>query len=170
MRRFFRVLVEYAWLAGFLILALPAFAKMGAQQGRAPVMPGAATNNAVKLDPSLPWVSEYAPPFIYEIWWREIAKCEGLPFPVERARQVQYFQVNAPDFIPGDVDAIVYAVTYEQGQTFVAYPYIWNKALVKHEFLHLLLMWAGDPKWYEHNPHFYDRCGVASVGVPEPNQ
>lgn len=165
-----RALNKFAWFVGSLLFMLSVAAKLGAQQGRPPVMHGARTKNTEKLDPTLPWMSEYRAPFIYEVWWREIAACEGLPLPIEKVRRVQYFQVNAPDFIPDEVDAIVYAVTFDEGQSFIAYPYIWNKALIGHEALHLLRLWAGDPKWYDHNPRFYDRCGIRAMGVPEPNQ
>lgn len=157
---------------GYVLLALVmpcAENTLLSQQGAPPVMKSARTWNTVKLDLTLPWVSEYRPPFIYQVWWAELAGCEGLPLPMDSVRKVQYFQVNGPDFIPDDEQSIDFAVTYDVGQTFVAEPYIWNRALIKHEALHLLLMWAGDPKWFHHDPQFFDRCGVVSSGVPPEN-
>lgn len=143
-----------------------------AQQGHPPIMHDFASQNDKKLDPTLPWMSEYHQPFIYQVWWNEIAQCEGLPLDPERARHVQFFQVNATDFIPEGVPAIVYAVTFGRvydGQTYVAYPFIWNKQLIEHEMLHLLRAWNGDPQWDNHDPQFYARCNLKSAGEPEPN-
>lgn len=166
-------LKDFAWFLGFCILVLPAFAKLGAQQGHPPAMRTFASQNDEKLDPTIPWISEYQQPFIYQVWWAEIAQCEGLPLDPERARRVQFFQVNAPDFIPENVPAIVYAVTYGEaydGQTYVAYPYLWNKQLISHEMIHLLRKLAGDPNWMDHDPRYYGRCRMMSSGTPEPNQ
>lgn len=163
---------EFAWFVGFCILVLPAFAKLGAQQGHPPVMKTFASQNDEKLNPNIPWMSEYRQPFIYQVWWAEIAQCEGLPLNPEQARRVQFFQVNAPDFIPEGVNAIVYAVTFGEvydGQTYVAYPFIWNKQLIEHEMLHLLRAWNGDPEWENHDPRFYARCNLKSAGEPAPN-
>lgn len=166
-----RVLREYAEMFAFGVCVLPAITKTcEAQQGRPPFMQTFQTRNEAKLDPSLPWMSEYRPPFIYQVWWREIADCEGLKIPPDSLKQVQYFQVNAPSFVPEDVPYVVYAVTYENGQTFVAEPYIWNESLVKHEFLHTLLRWAGDPLWYEHDPKRFMSCGLRIAGEPPDNQ
>jgi len=83
-------------------------------RANSPLVKSVQTDNEVKLNPSLGWISEYHAPVIYQLWWREIADCEGLPLPLDSLRKVQYFQVNGPDFIPEGIDAIVYAVTFER--------------------------------------------------------
>lgn len=160
----------FAWFLGFCVLVLPSLAKLGAQQSPKPVVSNVATSNSKKLDPTLPWMSEYHAPFVYQLWWGEIAACEGLPLPLDKELAVQYYQVNGPDFIPDDLEIVVYAVTYDVDQTYVAYPYIWNKALVTHEAVHLLRLWAGDPRWWDHDPRFYGKCNLRSIGPPPPNQ
>lgn len=157
----------------FAVFILPLVDKaLLGQQGRPMFMDRARTRYDYKVDPTLPWISEYRQPVIYQIWWQEIAACEGLPLDVRNVDHVQFFQVNAPDFIPKDMDAIVYAVTFgEQEQVYIANPYIWNRAIVEHEALHLIRKWAGDPYWYDHSPQFYgERCRVPSSGTPPPNQ
>ncbi len=156
----------FARFIGSLIFFLAIAAQMGAQQGKPMVMKDASTSTYEKLDPTLPWISEYHAPVIYHIWWSEIARCEGLPVPWDKVAKVQYFQVNAPDFVPEDVPVVVLAVTYEEGQTFVAYPHIWNKTLIQHEAVHFLRLWAGDPNWTDHNPRYYERCGIVAAGTP----
>lgn len=155
---------------GQVLFFLAVASSMEAQQGHPMAIGSVRTEFDDKINPELPWVSEYAQPFIYQLWWSEIAQCEGLPLPVEKTRKVQFFQVNAPDFIPQDVDAVVYAVTYGQsydGQTYVAYPYLWNRLLIEHEMLHQLLMWWGDPLWFDHGPRF-ETCGLHTYGPPTP--
>lgn len=163
-------LASFLKWAVFAFVFLPILDKhLGAQQGRPPLVTSVQTDNEIKLDPKLGWISEYHAPFIYQLWWRQIADCEGLPLPADSLKKVQYFQVNEPDFIPDGVDAIVYAVTFEADQTFIAYPYIWNESLVKHEALHLLLRWKGDPNWYLHDPVRFSSCGLRIAGQPPPN-
>lgn len=167
-----RRLALLAGLIGFTILLSIPTPSYG-QQGHLPVMLGASTRNTDKVDPSLPWISEYKPPAIYYLWIQQLASCEGLPFDLERIRKVQYFQVNAPLFIPDGVDAVVYAVTFAEafdGQTYIGLTWVWNRALVSHEALHVLLKLAGDPRWYEHDPARFEKCGLHIYGPPEPNQ
>jgi hypothetical protein len=167
-----RALVEKAFLFAWAVIGLLAVTCKVArgQQGPPPVMTSFRTQSTVKLDPSLGWMTEYSQPFIYELWWAEIAACEGLPLDWAKVRRVQFFQVNAPKFVPVDIEAVVLAITYDSDQVFIANPYIWNRSLVSHEMLHLLLKWAGDPTWYFHNPDRYARCGLRASGEPPPNQ
>lgn len=161
-----------------------------AQQGKPPTMHEFRVERPVKVDPSLDWLSEYRQPFIYQLWWQEIAACEGLPVPWEKVRRVQFFQVNAPSFLPKDVGAVVYAITYGDSrpdsirarvptpplgrfdsQVYIANTLIWNRAIVEHEALHLLRMWAGDPFWYDHSDVYYGaRCRVPASGEPPVDQ
>lgn len=165
-----RVASFFKW-AFFAVFLLPAISKtMLGQQGAKPVLTEVRTQNPYPLDPTLPWISEYKQPFIYQAWWFEIAACQHLPLDQVKAARVQFFQVNAPDFIPKDVDAIVLAITYDIGQVYVANPLIWNKALVQHEQTHLLLKWAGDPNWFRHDPRRFTACGLMIGGPPPPNQ
>ena len=163
---------EFLRWVGFLVLILPAITSRVAkgQQGPPPAMRSFETSTNVKLDPSLAWMSEYSQPFIYELWWAEIAACQGLSLDWEKVRKVQFFQVNAKHFVPDVTPASVLAITFGEGQIFVAYPYIWNRSLIEHEMLHLLLKLAGDPNWYLHNPWRYWRCGLVPSGEPPPNR
>src|SRR5438270_399200 len=55
-------------------------------------------NDSVKADASLPWVSEYEPPAVYEDWWKEIAACEHLPHPGQLTRAIRWVEVNSVTF------------------------------------------------------------------------
>lgn len=169
MRRLWDCTCELAQKAIIALFLIFCFARAGhCQQGPPPVLTDVFTEFETKLNPSLDWISEYKAPPIYMQWWSELANCEGLPLPADSLRKVQYFQVNAPTFIPNGVDAIVYGVTYENDQTYVGYSWIWNRSLITHEALHLLLKWSGDPNWYDHGPRF-EQCGLRTYGPPPPN-
>lgn len=143
---------------------------MEGQQGHPPVIVRDPSVTA-RVDSTMPVESEYTAPAIYYVWVAEVAACEGLPFPLDKFRKVQWFQVNADVFsIPkiGVVYGASFATAYN-GQVFVVNRYMWNRELVRHEAMHLLLYWAGVPNWDEHDPQYYTHCGLVIRGRPPRN-
>lgn len=172
MTRLRQVILEYLWLLAFLFLVLPVVTAEGQQGPPAIIAVDTTLTQGALVNPSLPRISEYRPPAIYIEWVRAVAACEGLPFPEEKFRRVQFFQVNARDFYPPRSDDAAYAATFAtaySGQVYVAYPLIWNRQIIGHEALHLLLYWSGDRKWYEHDYQRFTSCGLAIGGEPIPN-
>jgi hypothetical protein len=110
---------------------------------------------------------EYHPPAEYEKWWMEIAQCENLPLP-ERHFFVQFFAVNGREFTvlndpftpPWAFSgwAIGYADPWSD-QIYIAFPYMREEVIVKHEMLHQLMKWAG-----ERPGHPESRYGLKDIG------
>lgn len=109
---------------------------------------------------------EYPEPPEYERWWHEIADCEGLPLPPEHLN-VRYFAVNGREFVIPDIYYWVrglanWAIGYslpEKGEMYLAFPYLDEEYLFKHEAVHFLQFWAG-----EQAGHPVSRIGVDGIG------
>jgi hypothetical protein len=113
-------------------------------------------------------VLEYPSPPVYEQWWREIATCERLPLP-PRHVLVRFFAVNGREFVilndpftsPWESPrwAIGYADPWED-EIYLAFPYLLEEMIVKHEMLHQLMKWAG-----EEPGHPESRYGKKDIGM-----
>jgi hypothetical protein len=136
-----------------------------AQRGRPPVA-------AIDVRPGWTAIAlEYTPPPEYEQWWQEIAACEGLPLP-EAHLGVQFFAVatrefqvaNDPTLTPGEQPswAIGYAHIWT-GQIYLAFPFIADPAIVKHEMLHILQYLANEG--VTHSERRYGSKTVGKCGV-----
>jgi hypothetical protein len=116
-------------------------------------------------------VSERYKAEIYEKWWREIANCQGLPLP-GAYKHVRWYHINALFFadareaLEADLAgrriewALGKSYTFEY-QIFVALPYKFDEQVIKHEMLHFLLLWDGQPLSPVHPKPYYARCGMA---------
>ncbi|MDP9202351.1 MAG: hypothetical protein M3P26_10540 [Gemmatimonadota bacterium] len=160
-----RTLKRLAWILGFgILLAAPAAA--GAQTRHFTV-----PDSLHKLEAALPWGSQYLADAKYDRWWHEIAECERLPLPSVYAT-VRFFQINAIHFYDADRPTFVlfagelrvqWAVAMSflwTGEIWVGLPYINEEVVIKHEMVHFLMYWAGEPGG--HPPARFETCGVTT--------
>lgn len=107
---------------------------------------------------------EYRQKKIYETWWREIAECEGLELPGSY-KQVRFFHVNGRAFMPAEYPVWLDGLTYPKiGRIYVATPYIFSEALVKHEMLHWILWALGYRLTDQHPVEMFEKCGIHIQG------
>lgn len=103
----------------------------------------------------------------YARWWAEIAACEGLPLPPQ-SRDVVFFAINVREYHPIGADGwSIGSSLVETGQIYLAFPYIGNESIVKHEMLHHLMHWANDkpdPDIYVDPDHPAYRYGTRAAG------
>lgn len=136
-------------------------------------------HDAPKVSAVLPMISNYIAPAVYEQWWQEIAACEQLPLPVTHYR-VRWYQINAGMFFDGlqpiyardstgqirhDEEGHVFimwaaAISYPGAlEAFVSLPYMFEQTIIKHEMVHFLMAWAGEPGGHP-KERFDGRCGL----------
>lgn len=140
--------------------------KIGAQQRPLP------RHTVVAAQPGTPWwmlmarsplkVTEYSQPFIYSVWWGEIASCEGLPVPDSALQaSVQFFSVPTPYFASEFQGMLAGTYDYEPA-VYIGAPYVWEEGIVKHEMLHMLLHWEGFELKNFHPAELFERpdCGI----------
>ncbi len=121
-------------------------------------------------------ILEFPEPAIYERWWREIADCEHLPLPAEHLN-VRYFAVNGREFGISNIDWLIrgvmnWAIGYSipnKNEMYLAFPYLDEEYLFKHEATHFLMYWAGEDAGHPEsrygtvdNPH----CGIVPYRRP----
>lgn len=117
-----------------------------------------------------PVILEYPAPPEYERWWQEIADCEGMKLPPEHLN-VRYFAVNGREFgiagfwywIRGTVNWAIGYSSPDKGEMYIAFPYLDEEYLFKHEALHFLQYYAGEQ--IGHPVERYGRDGVGMCGV-----
>jgi hypothetical protein len=147
------------WVA-FLIVILPAItSKVARGQILRPPPVLAVTEIRPGQGPLV--VMEYAPFDIYEQWWKELAACEGLPLSYRRFG-VQFFVLNVREYCYGG-GWIIGNAELQADQIYLAFPYMMDESLVKHEMLHLLMYWNGEQT--SHAPRWYGEMGVGKCGV-----
>jgi hypothetical protein len=160
---------EYAWILAFMFLVLPALAtRLEAQREptmRASVRPNVDSTGSVppKINPALPWVSEYQQPAIYAEWWKKIAACEHLILPVELTKAVHFVQINSETFTRGLKAEWLYGYTQpEAGLTiFIAQSVVNEYETVAHEMLHLIAYWNGLETGADyHPPDLFETCSL----------
>jgi len=133
----------------FAFCVLPRFCETA--EGQVPVFAqhslraSVRPNDSVKVNPSLPWVSEYDAPAIYTEWWKEIAACEHLILPVELEQAVHWVQVNANSFHVGPEDPnSTWGLTDAAKLTiYVAQGSVGDREVITHEMVHQLDYWQG---------------------------
>lgn len=120
--------------------------------------------NTLKELPTLDWIGLYDQPDQYSRWWQETAKCAGIPLPDSRIDSVQFYFVNAKDFVPTPTDKpgrMAAAVTYAaKEQIFVSVFRIRDELGIKHEMMHQILYWWGEPDWDDDARSEFKRCGL----------
>jgi hypothetical protein len=146
---------------------------LAAQQKAPPGMPYVKIEgDADKAAPAFNWWFELNPPPQYDRWWHEIAACENLPLPADY-KKVRWFAVNAKAFHPAkEPDDTTAAETPEAvGYLWHWTPEIWLALplrnlewMVKHEMLHVLMMWAGEEPG--HPPERFEVCGLHTFYDP----
>ena len=157
-----------------LILLIPSLAS--AQ--RPPVITSVRHANTVKEIQALDWVGLYDQLEPYGRWWKETAACAGIPLPPSRPDSVQFYYVNAVDFVPTPTDKpnrMVAGVTYAtREQIFLSVLCLRNEIAVKHEMLHQILFWWGEADWNNDARGEFLKCGLdrpaerMSAGVTKP--
>lgn len=163
-----RRLRSLAWILSFgILLSVPAVSH--AQSRKDFKIPEGAN----KVAEYLPWGGQYIPDEIYEKWWVEIAACEQLPLPPVHYL-VRFYQINAIHFYDalrpslgldlfGNL-VIRWAVgmSYpEDLEMYVALPSREVEIVLKHEMIHFLMFWAGEPGG--HPPERFETCGVTTI-------
>lgn len=118
-----------------------------------------------KIEPRLPWVSEYSQPAIYAVWWEKIATCEKLILPVELAKAVHFVQINSETFTRGQHPEWLYGYTQPEALTiYLAQSVAHEYETVAHEMAHLLAYWNGiDTGLDYHPPDIFETCGLHTV-------
>jgi hypothetical protein len=106
----------------------------------------------------------FAPPKIYEKWWREIAECHDLVFPPELAVKVRFFAVNAETMMIGDHgQALAFSPPW-LATIYVVLPHVYTESIIKHEFLHQLLTWNGIDQGRDWHPaKYFEHCGIRTT-------
>src|SRR5690349_9408044 len=140
--RGWKIIREMAWIVGFMVLVLPAITKsklFSQEPERHSIRASVRPNDSTKYVPSLPWVSEYEPPPIYEQWWKDIAACENLPYPGELTKRVTWIQINSRTFRLGSRPGNTFGFTDEPHLTiYVAIASQLEPEVILHEMAHQL--------------------------------
>lgn len=122
--------------------------------------------NTVKPILSLDWIGLYDQLALYSAWWKETATCASIPLPA-RTDSVQFYYVNAPDFLPQPTDKpdrMVAGVTYAANeQIYLSVLRLRDEVAVKHEMLHQLLFWWGENDWDNDARPEFKRCKLDNV-------
>jgi hypothetical protein len=169
--RFLNWVRSYLKWVGFLIVVLPAItSKVAKGQQRPPAQHEAhpvGWAGFPVMEISIP-VTEYSAPFIYSLWWSEIAACQGAPMPDgQMQKSVQWFVVASNHFTLDDNQGGILAGTYPDAATiYMGQPYVFDEGTVKHEMLHMMLFWAGYRFKNFHPKELFERpdCGISIVG------
>jgi len=153
--------------SGVGLLALLAFAPLSSPAQRPPIVASVRHANTMKKMQSLDWVGLYDQLEPYTRWWKETATCAGVPLHSARVDSVQFYYVNAADFLPTPTDKpdhMVAAVTYAaREQIFLSVLHLRNESVVKHEMMHQVLYWWGEPDWDNDARIEFKRCGLELV-------
>jgi hypothetical protein len=152
-------LVSLAKWIGFVLILLPIFTKRMTAQGHEPPIIVAVGD---RTDVTRPDLYRIAQPFIYESWWKEIARCQNVVLPEELARRIKFVVVNSESFILGREWGVMGYASWWTATIYLASGQVFNKQTVQHEMMHLLLTWNGiDQGRNWHPPEYFDRvCGL----------
>lgn len=155
--RFFEGVV----LISIVFVCLPTLTRQCEAQGKLPpvVVPGSWTT----VDLTLPAMSEYSQPFIYESWWREIGACEHVTVPMDLAKRVHFIFVNAPTMIVDMQPNILGFANPSSLTIYIALPFIFTESIVKHEMLHWLDYVNGIDEGLDFHP--VSRFGIGRSAV-----
>jgi len=131
---------------------------------RPPAMTSFRYGDTAKEIPSLDRIGLYDQLAPYAEWWKETATCAGIPLPAARIDSVQFYYVNFVDFAPTPTDKpnhMVIGVTYAASeQIFIAVRQARTERTVKHEMMHQILYWWGEPDWDDDAHAEFKRCGL----------
>ena len=131
---------------------------------RPPIVKSFRHANTVKKIDSLDWIGLYEQLEPYPRWWKETAGCAGIPLPASRPDSVQFYYINAPEFVPTPIEQgakMVAGITYTSNeQIYLAVVRVRDQFTVKHEMLHQILYWWGEPDWHDDARPEFKRCGL----------
>ena len=134
-----------------------------------PIMTSFRHANYSKALSTLDWIGAYDQLQEYELWWKQVADCAGVVLPENRSKSVQFYFVNAVDFAPLPSDKpprMVVGVAYAASeQIYVSVFRIRSERIIKHEMIHQLLYWWGEPTWDDDARQEFKRCGVTMSGA-----
>jgi hypothetical protein len=149
------------------LLGLFAFTPTPSGAQRPPIVTSVRHANTVKDVPSLDWVGLYDQLEPYARWWKETATCAAVPLNGARVDSVQFYYINAADFLPTPTDKpnrMVAAVTYAaREQIFLSVLHLRNEVVVKHEMMHQILYWWGESDWDNDARTEFKKCGLQVV-------
>lgn len=128
------------------------------------------TSDSVGINPDYPMVARYATPPIYTEWLHELEKCAKVSMPDEVLKEIQFVEVNAPDFKmqeegPWAKPSLSMSVV-NYGLMFISIEQVYNQRTVKHELLHFALYFMFGSKYVKgesHPPEYFDKCGLYSA-------
>lgn len=163
--RMWKVIREMAWIVGFMVLVLPAITRsklFGQDPDKHSIRSSVRPNDSTKVDPFMPWVSEYEAPAFYDKWWKEIAECEHLPYPGQLTKQIRWVEVNSHTFRLGRHIEYVYGFTDASALTiYIARDRITDWEIVKHEMVHQIHWWMGFDEGEDyHPPDYFENCNL----------
>lgn len=155
-------------LAQVTIAALGLSAPIQLSAQRPPAVTSFRHASATKAIDTLDWVGLYEQLDPYARWWKETAACADIPLPASRTDSVQFYYINAPDFLPiptDKMDRMVAGVTYAANeQIYLSVLRLRDQTTVKHEMLHQILYWWGEKDWHDDARPEFKRCGLEKVG------
>lgn len=151
-------------LRNLLFCGLLALASASAQN---PVITQIIPSDTIRLDPTLPMVSEFKQPKIYNRWLKTLTECEGVPMPPqEELDRLQFLVVNSELFKTDSASSLYYGgVAFSRHHLIIlALPYINDSSVVKHELMHFVLWYDYGDK-YTHNPYmhsdeYFTKCSL----------
>lgn len=121
-------------------------------------------NDSVKVVASLPWVSDFTPPPIYEEWFNEITACEHSNAPPSLFRSIRWIVVNSRTFHLGiaDADDKVFGFADVRNNTiYVAMGSQLEKEVVQHEIMHVVDYANGVDEGDDYHPFdTFEACGL----------
>lgn len=161
-----RSIVRIAVLAAAVALLAPRTARAQSHDIDVP--------SNLRVNPMYGATSTYLLDSTYDRWWHEVAACEGIELPTYYAI-VRYVQINYPYFdlpeSPSPKGEVTLGHAFvREWQMYIAIPYRWDEAVVKHEMAHFLLYWAHIANGGHPNPYFDGHCGFAATYDKSPHK
>lgn len=126
------------------------------------------------VNPMYGEMSSYLSDSTYDRWWHEVAECEGLELPSFYVI-VKWVQVNYPYFqLAGEPlpagEAALGRSFLKEWQIYIAIPYRFDEAVIKHEMTHFLLYWARIARGGHPAKYFDGHCGFTATYITPPHK
>jgi hypothetical protein len=149
------------------VMGLTTFSAPQLSAQRQAVVTSVRHSNTEKAVDKLDWVGLYDQLDPYRRWWKETADCISIPLPESRLDSVQFYFVNAPDFVPAPTDKpsrVVVGVTYAASeQIYLSATRLRDERTVKHEMMHQILFWWGERDWDNDGRPEFKQCNLDKV-------
>lgn len=128
----------------------------------------------LKISPMYGDATLYFPDSTYDLWWHEVAACEGLQLPSYYVL-VRWVEVNYPYFIvdedpppPGNV-TLGHSFMRDL-EVYIAAPYRRDPVIIWHEMTHFLLYWNRIAAGGHPMPYFDGHCGFGPTYNDTPRR